>query len=169
VPPNSVRSAVEREFVKIDPALLPLKVMTMDDYLIETTARQQFDMLLLAAFAAVALVLAASGIYGLMAYNVEQRAQEIGIRMALGAGQGQVTRMVLGQGMALAGIGVAVGLGAAYGLTRFLASLLYGIKATDPPTFAQIAVLLICVALLASLIPARRATRVDPMDALRHD
>jgi predicted permease len=169
VPPATVNAAVQREFVGIDPALLPLKVKTMDEFLLQSTARQQFDMLLLTIFAIVALVLAASGIYGLMAYNVEQRTQEIGIRMALGAGRGEVTRMVLGQGMTLAGLGVAAGLGAAYGLTRFLASLLYGIKPTDPPTFAEIAALLACVALIASLVPARRATLVDPMDALRHE
>jgi predicted permease len=169
VPPANVSAAVQREFVSIDPALLPLKIRSMEEVLQQSTARQQFDMLLLTVFAAVALVLAASGIYGLMAYNVEQRTQEIGIRMALGAGRGEVTRMILGQGMTLAGIGVVVGLGGAYGLTRFLASLLYGVKADDPPTFAEVAAALVLVALLASLVPARRATRVDPMDALRHE
>jgi len=169
VPPATVRAAIEREFVKLDPSLLPLKVQTMDELLIQSTARTEFDTLLLTVFAAVALLLAASGIYGLMAYNVEQRTQEIGIRMALGAGRGQVTRLVMSQGATLAGIGVAIGLAAAWGLTRFLASLLFGIKATDPPTFLEVAAALVGVALLASLVPARRATRVDPMDALRHE
>ncbi len=169
VPPSMVRAAIERELVRLDPALLPLKVQTMDEYLAQSTARQEFDMLLLTVFAAVALLLAASGIYGLMAYNVEQRTQEIGIRMALGAGRGQVTRLVLGQGMTLAGFGVAIGLAAAWGLMRFLASFLFGVKATDPATFAGVAAGLACVALLASVVPARRATLVDPMDALRHE
>src|SRR5262249_6170567 len=115
-PPAQFRTAIEREFVKIDPGLLPMKVKSMKQGLRDSTAQQEFDMLLLTVFAAVALLLAASGIYGLMAYNVQQRTQEIGIRMALGARQGTVTRMILGQGMLLAGIGVAVGIGAAYGL-----------------------------------------------------
>ena len=169
VPPSNVSAEVQRILVNIDPALLPVKIRTMDEVLSQSTAREQFDMLLLTVFAGVALLLAASGIYGLMAYNVEQRTQEIGIRMALGAGRGQVTRLILGQGMALTGIGVALGLAGAYGLTRFLASLLYGIKATDPPTFVEVAAMLVGVALLASLVPARRATKVDPMDALRHE
>ncbi len=169
VPPSTVAEAIGREFVKIDPALLPLKVQTMEEYLAESTARQQFDMLLLSVFAGVALLLAASGIYGLMAYNVEQRTQEIGIRMALGAGRGQITRLVLGQGMTLTGLGVAVGLAAAWGLMRFLASLLFGVKATDPATFAGVAGVLAVVALFASVVPTLRATRVDPMEALRHE
>jgi predicted permease len=169
VPPATLTAAIQREFVNIDPALLPLKVRTMEEVMVQSTARQEFDMLLLAVFAAVALVLAASGIYGLMAYNVEQRTQEIGIRMALGAGRGAVTRLILGQGMLLAGLGVTVGLAAAWGLTRFIASLLYGVKATDVPTFAEVAAVLAGVALVASVVPARRATRVDPMEALRHE
>jgi predicted permease len=169
MPPATLSAAIQREFVGIDPSLLPLHVQTMDEVLVKSTARQEFDMLLLTVFAAVALLLAASGIYGLMAYNVEQRTQEIGIRMALGAGQNQVTRMVLGQGMTLAGIGVAVGLAGAWGLTRFIASFLYGVKPNDPPTFATVAGALVGVALIASLVPARRATQVDPVDALRHE
>jgi putative ABC transport system permease protein len=169
MPPAGLSAAIQAEFVKIDPSLLPLRVQTMDQLLEKSTSRQQFDMLLLSVFAAVALLLAASGIYGLMAYNVEQRTQEIGIRMALGAGRSQVTRMVLGQGMTLAAIGVVIGLAGAWGLTRFLASFLFGVKASDPPTFTAVAAVLAAIALVASLVPARRAMRIDPVDALRHE
>ena len=134
----------------------------------DALARQNFNMLLLTIFAAIALLLAAIGIYGLMSYSVEQRVQEIGIRIALGAGSGNVLRMIVFQGMKLVSAGVIIGLGAAYGITRFLGSLLYGVKATDPATFSVVTVVIMLVAAFATFVPARRASTIAPFDALRH-
>jgi predicted permease len=142
-------------------------VKTMDEIVVLSTTREQFNMLLMTFFGGSALLLAAIGIYGLMAYSVAQRTQEIGIRLALGAGGSDVRRMVLLQGMRLAIVGVVIGLASAYGLTRFIASFLFGVKALDPLVFAGIPVLLTAVALLAVWIPALRASRVDPVIALR--
>jgi len=115
------------------------------------------------------LLLAAIGIYGLMSYNVEQRTQEIGIRLALGAAGRDMLAMIVRQGMLLAGVGLLIGLGAAYGLSHFLAKLLVGVKLTDPLTYAAVTLTLIAVALFATVIPALRATRVDPLNALRYE
>ena len=139
----------------------------MDDVVHGSMARPRFVMTLLGIFAGVALVLGAVGIYGVMAYGVAQRTGEIGIRMALGAGAAQVTRMVVGQGMLVALVGVGVGVVGAIGLTRFMESQLFGVSATDPITFAAVAALLSVVALVASYLPARRAAKVDPTEALR--
>jgi ABC-type antimicrobial peptide transport system permease subunit len=132
-------------------------------------AQPKFNALLLGLFAGLALLLTAIGLYGVMAYSVIQRAQEIGIRIALGAQTGDVLKMVLRHGLKLTTLGLSIGLVAAYALTRFMQSLLFGVRATDPSTFAAIALLLTAVALAACWIPARRATKVDPMVALRHE
>ena len=141
-------------------------VRTMDEVMGRSTARENFNMLLLTIFGAVALVLAAIGIYGLMAYSVEQRTQEIGIRMALGADRRAIRRLVVWQGMRLALVGAAVGIAAAFGLTRLISSFLFGVKPWDPVVFIAVPLLLSAVALLAVWLPAARASRVDPIQAL---
>jgi putative ABC transport system permease protein len=132
-----------------------------------STARQDFNMLLLTIFGAVALVLAAIGIYALMAYSVEQRTQEIGIRMALGADRAAIRNLVVWQGMKLAMVGVALGVGAALGLTRLIASFLFGVKTWDPAVFVTVPLILSGVALFAVWLPAVRAAGLDPNQALR--
>jgi putative ABC transport system permease protein len=144
-------------------------IRTMEDILSKSIARQRFTMLLLGIFAGVALLLAAVGIYGVMSYSLAQRTHEIGIRMALGAQSRDVLKLAVGQGLKLVLIGVAIGLVAALGLTRVLKSLLFGVSATDPTTIFALSMLLVGVALLASYIPARRATKVDPLVALRYE
>jgi len=144
-------------------------IRTMDEVIQRSTSRQRFNMLLMAVFGGAALFLAAIGIYGLMGYSVEQRTQEIGIRLALGARTGEVRKMVVFQGMRLALAGVAIGLGAAYGLTRLIATFLFGVKERDPMVFAVVAVALAAVSLIAVWLPARRATRIDPVVALRYE
>ena len=143
------------------------KVQTMDEMVSTSTARQSFNMLLLTIFGAIALVLAAIGIYGLMAYSVAQRTQEMGIRMALGADRGAIRKLVVWHGMRLAVVGVVLGIGAAFGLTRLMASLLFGVKTWDPAVFVTVPVILTAVALVAVWLPATRASRLDPMQALR--
>jgi putative ABC transport system permease protein len=135
----------------------------------DAITRPRFITLLLGVLAAIALALAVVGIYGLMSYGVIERTHEIGIRMALGAQRNDVLKMVVGQGLVLTLIGIVVGIGAAFLLTRFMESLLYGVTATNPLTFLGVPLVLLAVALAACLIPARRATRVDPMIALRHE
>jgi predicted permease len=142
-------------------------VRTMDEIVVRTTSRQRFNMLLLTVFGVSALLMAAIGVYGLMAYSVQQRTQELGVRMALGAQVSNIRNMVIRQGMTLALIGVVLGIGGAFWLTRFLASFLFGVKAWDPTAFILTPLLLNAVALFAIWIPAARATRVDPMTALR--
>ena len=144
-------------------------VRTMEQTVSRSTAAENFNMLVLTIFGCAALLLAAIGIYGLMAYSVAQRTQEIGIRLALGAGSSSVRNMVLFQGLRLALAGVLIGLAAAFGLTRLIASLLFGVKAWDPMVFVLVPVVLIGVALVAVWLPAMRASRVDPINALRYE
>lgn len=144
-------------------------VKTMNQMRLESLAQLRFNTLLLSIFAGIGLILAAIGIYGVMSYSVVQRTHEIGIRMALGAQPENVLKLVLRLGMILALIGVGIGLVASFALTRVMVSLLYGVSATDPITFGVVSLLLVMVALLASYIPARKATKVDPMIALRHE
>ena len=145
------------------------KIQSMQQSLSVSVAEPRFQSFLLGAFGALGLLLAAVGIYGVVSYSVKQRTHEIGIRMALGAAPAQVMRLILGHGLKLALIGLVIGTGAALGLTRLMSSLLFGVSATDPATFAGVAVLLVIVALVACWMPARRAMRVDPMEALRHE
>jgi putative ABC transport system permease protein len=157
---------VVREMDKDQPLY---EVRTMSALVTSSMARQRFSTTLIGVFAALALALAAVGIFSVMSYSVAQRKHEIGIRMALGAQSRDILRMVLGRGMMLTLIGVGLGLAASFGLTRLMSSLLFGVSATDPVTFGGVAVLLASVALLACYAPARRATKVDPMVALRHE
>ena len=141
----------------------------MEQYLGVAVAQPKFNAMLLALFAGLALLLTAIGLYGVMAYSVVQRTQEIGVRIALGAQTGDVMKMVLRQGLTLTVIGLIIGLGAAFALTRLMSAMLYGVRAADPLTYAVIALLLTGVAMLACYFPARRATKVDPMIALRYE
>jgi predicted permease len=165
--PASLTSAVNHQLHEVDRDLPLYGVITMDQRVAASLARRRFTAVLLSLFAAFALALATIGIYGVMAYLVNQGTREIGIRMALGATQPTVLRLVVKQGMTLALSGVAIGLVAALAFAHLISGLLYGVKSTDPLTFALVAVLLTIVALIASYIPARRATRIDPMVCLR--
>ncbi len=165
----SLAGAVVREIHAVDPDVAVYGIRTMQDRLYESLARQRFSSTLLGAFAAFALVLAAVGIYGVMSYLVTQSTHDIGVRVALGAQPGNIVGLVVRQGMELAAIGILVGLAGAAGLTRVMASLLFGVSATDALTFGAVAALLAAVAFVATAIPARRATRVDPMVALREE
>ncbi|MEP7343094.1 MAG: FtsX-like permease family protein, partial [Acidobacteriota bacterium] len=145
------------------------KVQTMNERLSDVVAEPRFQTLLLGLFGLVTLVLVSAGLYGVVSYSAAQRTHEIGVRMALGAQAGDVLKLVIRQGMKLVLIGLAIGLASALALTRVMKNLLFGISTTDPTTFAMIAILLTGIALLACYLPARRATKVDPMIALRHE
>ena len=167
VEPMSLAASVRNAIWSVDKDQPVSEIETMDHIVSQAVARQRFSMLLLGLFAGLALLLAAVGIYGVMSYSVAQRTREIGIRMALGARRADVLQMTVQQGLKLVGAGMIIGLGAAFLLTRVMATLLYGISATDPITFIGISVVLLAVAILASYVPALRATKVDPITALR--
>jgi putative ABC transport system permease protein len=154
---------------EIDPKQPIVKIRTMEDNMAATVAQPRFRTWLIGIFATLALLLAAVGIYGVMSYSVTQRTSEIGIRVTLGAQPNDVFRTVVGEGLRFALLGVAIGVAAGLALTRLLASFLYGISAYDPATFLAVAILLIAVSAAASYFPARRATRVDPIVALRYE
>ncbi|HEU4511378.1 MAG TPA: ABC transporter permease [Pyrinomonadaceae bacterium] len=166
---SQLTQAARAEVKAFDPKQIIWRVQTLEDLLGTSVAPRKFNMLLLGIFAGVALILAAVGLYGVMSYSVSWRTHEIGIRMALGARHADVLRLVVRQGMTMTLIGLALGLVGAFALSRVLAGLLYGVSATDPLTFTGVSVVLLAVALLACLVPARRATRVDPIIALRSE
>ncbi|MGE5724552.1 MAG: FtsX-like permease family protein, partial [Acidobacteriota bacterium] len=168
-PPLSMVPAIRETLRQIDKDQPMAKIATMDRLVSDSVASSRFTMLLLSAFAGFALVLACIGIYGVMAYSVAQRTHEIGIRLALGAQRRDVLRLVLAQGARLALIGVGIGVAAAMILTRLMTTLLYRVSASDPMTFAAVAILLTFIAPLACYIPARHAMKVDPMVALRYE
>ncbi len=169
IEPTALTAAAAREIHALDPDQPIADVRTLDAVVAKSIARPRFNALLLSIFAGVALVLASVGIYGVMNYSASQRTQEIGIRMALGAKPGDILRLVVGHGMKLTAAGIAIGLTASLALTRVISNLLFGVTATDLPTFLGVSALLTAVALLANYFPARRATRVNPVVALRYE
>jgi putative ABC transport system permease protein len=162
---SSIRSSVN----ELDASVPIFQLKTMSDVVGDSLVRPRFLSLLLGSFSVIALLLAAVGIYGVMAYSVSQRTQEIGVRVALGATTRNVLSMVIGQGLKLTVVGLAVGLTGSFLLSRVMASLLFEISPTDPLTFAMVGIGLAAVALLACFVPARRAAKVDPMVALRYE
>src|SRR5262249_5124137 len=167
VPPNSLTREVQEQLRQVTG--VPVSgIRSMGDLLEQATSRQRFNMLLMTVFACAALLLAAIGIYGLMAYSVQQRTAEIGIRLALGAEVSRVRKTIVVQGMCLAIVGVIIGVSFAFSLTRFISSFLFGVKPWDPVAFTAVPIVLSAVALLAVWVPARRASRVNPVNALRY-
>jgi putative ABC transport system permease protein len=167
VEPASLSAAVRQAVNEVDKSVPVSQVKTMDKVVSESITQPRFNLFLLVLFSTVAMLLSAAGIYGVTAYTVSQRTRELGIRLALGAQVGDVLKMILAQGMAVIGVGLVLGLAAAFGLMRLLRSLLFGIGENDPLTFVAITIVLLIVALIACYIPARRATKVDPLEALR--
>ena len=169
VDPKSTLAAIQAAILEVDKDQPVYQIQTIDELIRDSVGTRRFALTILILFAALALVLAVSGIYGVISYSVTQRTQEIGIRMALGASARDVLRLVLGQFLRLTIAGVALGLIGAYALTRLMTSLLFGVTATDVTTFVLVSISLSLVALVACLVPARRATRVDPLVALRYE
>jgi len=167
--PASLISAVRRVVAEVEPNQAPHNVMTMEQRLANTTTSRRLNTVLLGSFAGLALLLAVVGIYGVMSYAVTQRTREIGVRIALGASSKEIIKLIVGQGALLVGIGVVIGLGVAALGTRLLANLLFGVSALDPVTFVGVTALLAATAFLACYLPAGRATKVDPMVALRQE
>jgi len=167
--PGVIGDSIRREVQAVDPDVPVYAVRSMEEVVARSMAERRFALEILGVFAVIALLLASIGIYGVMAYTFSQRTHEIGIRIALGAQRSHILRRALGEGMILVALGLAAGLFGALLLTQFLRSMLYAVKPTDPVTFIAIAALLTSVALLACFIPAQRATRVDPLVALREE
>jgi putative ABC transport system permease protein len=168
-PPLELAAAVRRAVGSIDSTVPNFEITTVEQALADLDRERRFQTQLIVVFAVTAMLLAALGLYGLMSDLVAQRTKEIGIRVALGAQAADVLKLVIGQGMAVALTGLVLGLGAAFAVTRLIKSLLFGVSATDPVTFSVIALLLLCVAFVACFVPARRAAKVDPITALRHE
>jgi ABC-type antimicrobial peptide transport system permease subunit len=166
---NGLATSIRQAAEKVDSSAVVYDLRPMEDIVARSISTQRLTMLLLSVFSALALVLSAIGIYGVISYLTGQRTHEIGVRVALGASSDDVLRMVLRQGMKMTLIGVAIGIAAAFGLTRLITKMIYGVGATDPVTFAGVAILLSAVAFCACYIPALRATRVDPIVALRYE
>ncbi len=165
--PLRLAEAVRTAMADVDPELVPYDIMTMDALLADSAQEEQFWMQLLGLFAVLAVALAAVGLYGVISYSVAQRTHELGIRTALGATRTDVLTLIVRQGLVLVLLGVAIGIPAAVALTRVIASQLFGVTPTDPATFAAASVVFVGIAVLACSIPARRATKVDPLVALR--
>ena len=167
--PMGMVSGVRTQIVASDENLALYNVRTMEEVLADSISRPRFNTRLMGILTSVALILMVVGVYGVISYSVSQRTNEIGIRMALGAGQGRISRMVLVQGLKLALVGIALGLGAAFALTRLMSSLLFSVSATDELTFISVPAIVAAVVLAACYVPARKAAKVDPVVALRYE